>query len=136
MTVQSNEAIEDLQNTIEQLTRELFQLRLEVSELRRQTTSESVVRSAARSSTRSSRHNPSPPVADSATNHFSVGDIVEITNNRNGLRGSRGRVVAVTREQVQIDIPHLTNLVRRKYTNVRLIESTELVDNSSTDIEQ
>ena len=130
MTVQSNSAINDLQNTIEELTRELLQLRLEVTELRRQSTTNDAERQPTRSSRRTSR-----PV-ESATDLFSVGDLVEITNNRNGLRGSRGRVISVTREQVRIDIPQLRNPVRRKYTNVRLIETAASDSSNASNIEQ
>ena len=136
MTIQSNpQSVEDLTRTIEELTVELLQLRLEVTELRQQSIANT--RSTERSTSRSSRGRSIPsPVVDQATNYFSVGDFVEITNNRNGLRGSRGTVLAVTREQVQIDIPHLSNPIRRKFTNVRLIETAESNSSNATDREQ
>ena len=119
--------INTLNRTILVLTAELQQLRLEVSNLRRDSAvgdrpSESSNQQSENSADTGRR---SQPLVDRqfATDYFAINDIVEITNNRHNLRGVRGRIVNVTRTQVHLLSDQHPGIIRRKYTNVRLIKS-------------
>ena len=58
---------------------------------------------------------------------LAVGDRIEITNNHRGLRGTRGTIVSVTRQQVRIQVDGRENgrPVTRKKSNVRRIVEEE-----------
>lgn len=50
--------------------------------------------------------------------HFEIGDTVVINNSYRGLKGASGKIVAVTKHQVEIRLPN-NKVVRRKKSNVR-----------------
>ena len=58
------------------------------------------------------------------TRDFTVGDLVEITNNHRNLQGHRGYVIRTTRRQVIIRLVNNNNnqVVRKSKTSVRLIQ--------------
>ena len=115
--------IDLLNQTILLLTAELQELRLEVNSLRRQSV-EGEGRAGLQPRASTTRRSRPPTEREGASDYFAIDDIVEITNSRGGLRGVRGRVVNVTRTQVHILSDQYAGIIRRKYTNVRLIQST------------
>ena len=105
-------SIEELNQTIEDLTAEIQDLRLEVSKLRKQ-------------NNKASCHRRNSSTCTTARDLFSIGDTVQITNNHKGLYGTVGTVVSVGKEFVHLEIPSLDTPIKRKFTNLCLLNSEE-----------
>lgn len=57
--------------------------------------------------------------------NFQIGDIVEITNEYRNQLGERGTVTKVTRTQVAINLHSTGRTIRKKKTNVIIIQPVE-----------
>jgi hypothetical protein len=109
--------------TIDELQQQLCELRLEfnersnsiserINELRRENGIES--RDRIETTNNHSLHN------------FQIGDIVQITNTYEGLRGTRGQVIKTTAKFITLRDTTTNRLIKRKYTNVqRVLLDTE-----------
>ena len=67
----------------------------------------------------------SPKPTKAPQNPYKVGDTVVVTNSYKGKKGTIGRIIHTTKEQVVINTTQDKEVLTRKYTNVKLVEPAQ-----------